>query len=46
MVFEGVPGGPLDCWRDLKSPAEHLAASKRFLDTYLPWEARAPPRPS
>ena len=42
MVFEGVPGGPLDCWRDLKSPAEHLAASKRFLDTYLPWEgARA-----
>ncbi len=38
MVFEGVPGGPLDFWRDLKSPQEHLAASKKFLETYLPWE--------
>jgi 2-polyprenyl-6-methoxyphenol hydroxylase-like FAD-dependent oxidoreductase len=42
MVFEGVPGGPLDIWRDIKTPQEHLAVSKRFLDTYLPWEgARA-----
>lgn len=42
MVFEGVPGGPLDMWRDVKTPQEHLAASKRFLETYLPWEgARA-----
>ncbi|CAM5789045.1 styrene monooxygenase/indole monooxygenase family protein [Castellaniella caeni] len=42
MVFEGVPGGPLDFWRDVHSPQEHLAASRRFLDTYLPWEgARA-----
>lgn len=42
MVFEGIPGGPLDFWRDVKTPQEHLAASKRFLDTYLPWEgARA-----
>ncbi|KVL19506.1 styrene monooxygenase/indole monooxygenase family protein [Burkholderia sp. MSMB1826] len=39
MVFEGVPGGPLDFWRDIHTPAEHLAASKRFLETYLPWEA-------
>lgn len=38
MVFEGVPGGPLDIWRDVSSPAEHLAVSKRFLETYLPWE--------
>ncbi len=38
MVFEGVPGGPLDCWRDVKTPQEHLAVSKRFLDTFLPWE--------
>lgn len=42
MVFEGIPGGPLDCWRDVKTPEEHLAVSKRFLETYLPWEgARA-----
>lgn len=39
MVFEGVPGGPLDCWRDVRSPQEHLAQSKNFLETYLPWEA-------
>ncbi|WCM94517.1 FAD-binding oxidoreductase [Acidovorax sp. NCPPB 2350] len=39
MVFEGIPGGPLDCWRDVKTPQEHLAASKRFLEQYLPWEA-------
>ncbi|AZU55995.1 FAD-binding oxidoreductase [Ralstonia pseudosolanacearum] len=39
MVFEGVPGGPLDCWRDVRTPQEHLAASRRFLQTYLPWEA-------
>jgi hypothetical protein len=42
MVFEGVPGGPMDCWNDVKSPDEHLAKSKWILDTFLPWEgARA-----
>jgi hypothetical protein len=39
MVLEGVPGGPMDCWKDVSSPAEHLARSKRILDTFLPWEA-------
>jgi hypothetical protein len=39
MVFEGVPGGPMDCWGDVKTPQAHLAQSKRILDTYLPWEA-------
>jgi hypothetical protein len=39
MVFEGIPGGPMDCWEDVKSPAEHLDASKWILDTFLPWEA-------
>lgn len=39
MVFEGVPGGPMDCWGDVKSPEQHLAKSKEILDTYLPWEA-------
>lgn len=39
MVFEGIPGGPMDCWKDVGSPQEHLARSKWILDTFLPWEA-------
>jgi hypothetical protein len=38
MVLEGVPGGPMDCWEGISSPAEHLAKSKWILDTLLPWE--------
>jgi 2-polyprenyl-6-methoxyphenol hydroxylase-like FAD-dependent oxidoreductase len=39
MVFEGVPGGPMDCWRDVRQPQDHLALSKKLLETFLPWEA-------
>jgi len=39
MVFEGVPGGPMDCWGDVRTPAEHLARSRSILETFLPWEA-------
>lgn len=39
MVFEGVPGGPMDCWGDVRTPADHLATSKSILETFLPWEA-------
>ena len=39
MVFEGIPGGPMDCWKDVTSPAQHLERSKWILDTFLPWEA-------
>ncbi len=39
MVFEGVPGGPMDCWGDAKTPEQHLAKSKWILQTFLPWEA-------
>jgi hypothetical protein len=38
-VYEGIPGGPMDCWDGIKSPEEHLAKSKWILDTYIPWEA-------
>ena len=38
MVFEGIPGGPLDRWKDL-TPEQHLAASLDVLETFLPWEA-------
>lgn len=31
MVFEGVPGGPMDCWRDIKTPQDHLAQSLNLL---------------
>ncbi|WP_334195242.1 styrene monooxygenase/indole monooxygenase family protein [Pararhodobacter sp.] len=39
MVFEGVPGGPMDCWADVKSPEQHLETSLSILNTFLPWEA-------
>jgi hypothetical protein len=39
MVFEGVPGGPMDCWGDVGTPDEHLAKSKWILETFMPWEA-------
>lgn len=39
MVFEGVPGGPMDCWADVKTPAEHLARSREILKKFLPWES-------
>lgn len=38
MVFEGIPGGPMDCWADVKTPAQHLAKSLEILRTFLPWE--------
>lgn len=39
MVFEGVPGGPMDCWRGITSPEQHLAQSLALLQTFVPWEA-------
>jgi hypothetical protein len=39
MVFEGVPGGPMDCWGDVSTPREHLEKSLWILETFLPWEA-------
>ncbi|MEV7605946.1 styrene monooxygenase/indole monooxygenase family protein [Paenarthrobacter sp. NPDC089322] len=38
MVFEGIPGGPMDSWKGL-TPEEHLENSKNILRTFLPWEA-------
>jgi hypothetical protein len=39
MVFEGLPGGPMDCWSDVKTPAEHLARSGEIVARFFPWEA-------
>ncbi len=38
MVLEGIPGGPMDCWADVKTPEEHLEKSLWILKTFLPWE--------
>ncbi|MGH2886044.1 MAG: styrene monooxygenase/indole monooxygenase family protein, partial [Solirubrobacteraceae bacterium] len=38
MVFEGIPGGPMDCWEDVRTPPEHLARSLEILKRFFPWE--------
>jgi len=38
MVLEGIPGGPMDCWADVKTPEQHLEKSLWILRTFLPWE--------
>jgi hypothetical protein len=38
MVFEGIPGGPMDCWDDVKTPDQHLARTVEILNKFLPWE--------
>ncbi|HEX5119047.1 MAG TPA: styrene monooxygenase/indole monooxygenase family protein [Pseudonocardiaceae bacterium] len=38
LFFEGVPGGPLDCWQDRPSPDEHLGRFLELMRTYVPWE--------
>jgi flavin-dependent dehydrogenase len=37
MVFEAVPGGPMDCWNGA-GPEQQLELSLGFLKTFLPWE--------
>ena len=39
MVFEGVPGGPMDCWGDVSTPEQHLQRSLEILEKFIPWEA-------
>jgi hypothetical protein len=38
MVFEGIPGGPMDCWNDVKTPDQHLERSLEILNKFYPWE--------
>ena len=38
MVFEGVPGGPMDSWGDVSSPEQHLEHSVELLNAIFPWE--------
>jgi flavin reductase (DIM6/NTAB) family NADH-FMN oxidoreductase RutF len=39
VVVEGVPGGPLDVWGDVRSPADHLARLREALAAHFPGEA-------
>jgi flavin reductase (DIM6/NTAB) family NADH-FMN oxidoreductase RutF len=39
LVLEGVPGGPLDAWDDVDSPAAHLARLRDLLTAHFPAEA-------
>ncbi|MGW4472631.1 styrene monooxygenase/indole monooxygenase family protein [Nonomuraea sp. NPDC004354] len=39
MVFEGTPGGPMDCWGGLDGPGAHLDQARRILSDFFPWEA-------
>ncbi|SNQ47280.1 putative oxygenase subunit protein [Frankia canadensis] len=38
LFFEGVPGGPLDCWDDHPAPAAHLGRLLDLVRTHVPWE--------
>ncbi|NIJ12321.1 hypothetical protein FHU38_002665 [Saccharomonospora amisosensis] len=38
LFFEGIPGGPLDCWDDRPEPQEHLNRTLELMRRYLPWE--------
>lgn len=39
MLFEGIPGGPFDCWHDIANAEEQLERGKELLKQYVPWEA-------
>ena len=38
MVFEGLPGGPMDCWDSVNTAEEHLAKSLGILREHFPHE--------
>lgn len=40
MVFEGVVGGPMDCWSDVGTPEEQLERSLEILRQHFPHEAK------
>ncbi|WP_329500055.1 styrene monooxygenase/indole monooxygenase family protein [Kitasatospora herbaricolor] len=38
LFWEGVPGGPIDVFGDVKDPAEHLRLTLDLMKTFTPWE--------
>ncbi|HET6358114.1 styrene monooxygenase/indole monooxygenase family protein [Streptomyces sp.] len=42
LFWEGIPGGPLDVFQDVRDPAEHLSLTLELMEQFTPWEyARA-----
>ncbi|HST47993.1 styrene monooxygenase/indole monooxygenase family protein [Jatrophihabitans sp.] len=37
LFFEAIPGGPLDVFDDVRSPAEHLERFTELLQLHVPW---------
>jgi hypothetical protein len=38
LFFEGIPGGPLDRFADIRDPQEHLDQMLDLMRTFVPWE--------
>ncbi|MDH6143011.1 hypothetical protein P3T35_005039 [Kitasatospora sp. GP30] len=38
IFWEGIPGGPLDVFGDVKDPGEHLRLTLELMKTFTPWE--------
>lgn len=38
-VLEGIPGGPMDCWAEVKTPEDHLKTTMSIFERFFPWEA-------
>ncbi len=44
LFWEGIPGGPLDAFKDVKDPSEHLSLTLELMEKFLPGSTRGPPR--
>lgn len=38
MILEARPGGPLDCWAEIRTTEQHMAQLSTVLAEWLPWE--------
>ena len=38
LLFEGLPGGPLDNWQTVDSVEAHMAHHLKLIEQWLPWE--------
>ena len=39
LIFEAVPGGPMDLFQGAQTGEEALASARRVIETYVPWDA-------
>jgi hypothetical protein len=38
LFFEGIPGGPLDCFTGIRNPGDHLRLMLARMERFVPWE--------